>query len=139
MCRKPYPGGFGRGSQWLFQFGDTADRIGKIKVGAEGYGGSVGIGWLFLPVLKSFATISADPHSACRRAEALRTLSSRQVARPISFLHKDGLATYRIGFHNSEEVGRGVHAVILDQRPIADVNVPLGEDGDTHDIRAVTG
>lgn len=31
-------------AQWLFQFGDTADRMGKIKVGAHGEGGSVWIG-----------------------------------------------------------------------------------------------
>lgn len=45
MCRKPTLRGFGGGKQWLFQFGDSADRIGKIKVGAKGNGGSVWIGW----------------------------------------------------------------------------------------------
>jgi cellobiose phosphorylase len=50
-----------------------------------------------------------------------------------------GSATYRIRFDNSKSVGRGVQSVMLDGTLLADGNVPLNEDGLTHDVRVVIG
>lgn len=71
----------------------------------------------------------ADPRQRLSMSRGIANLEFPPVGRPISFLHKDGLATSRIGFHSSEGVSRGVHAMILDERPMADVNMPLSEEG----------
>lgn len=54
-------------------------------------------------------------------------------------VYRYGLATYRISFDNSKGVGRGVHSVMLDGRPMTDGNVPLRKGGHTHDVRVVIG
>ena len=53
--------------------------------------------------------------------------------------YKYGSATYRIRFDNSKRVGRGVQSVMLDGTLLADGNVPLNEDGLTHDVCVVIG
>src|SRR5262249_47970705 len=53
--------------------------------------------------------------------------------------YRHGSATYRIRFDNSSKVGRGVRSVELDGTPLANGNVPLSEDGLTHDVRVVIG
>jgi hypothetical protein len=79
--------GLGGGSQWQFQFGDPADGIGKIKVGAEGKVGVFGSAG-FSSLLGSHLQRRPIRASACRRAEALRTLSSRQLAGLSAFYTK---------------------------------------------------
>ena len=53
--------------------------------------------------------------------------------------YRYGLGTYRIRFDNSKKIGRGVQSVTLDGVLLADGNVPLNEDGLTHDVRVVIG
>ena len=53
--------------------------------------------------------------------------------------YKYGSATYRIHLDNSKRVGRGVQSVMLDGTLLADGNVPLNEDGLTHDVCVVVG
>jgi cellobiose phosphorylase len=53
--------------------------------------------------------------------------------------YSHGSARYRIRFDNSNEVGFGVRSVTLDGAALADGNVPLSDDGLTHDVRVVIG
>jgi cellobiose phosphorylase len=48
-------------------------------------------------------------------------------------------ATYRIFVDNSAGTGRGVKSVELDGQPLSDGNVPLGDDGKTHNVRVRLG
>jgi cellobiose phosphorylase len=53
--------------------------------------------------------------------------------------YRYGSATYRIRFDNSKAIGRGVHSVTLDGKPVADKRVPLVEDGRLHDVHVGIG
>ena len=50
----------------------------------------------------------------------------------LSYRHRS--ATYRILVDNSAGMGRGVKSVELDGQPLSDGNVPLGDDGKTHNV-----
>jgi len=55
----------------------------------------------------------------------------------LSYRHRS--ATYRILVDNSAGTGRGVKSVELDGQPLSDGNVPLGDDGKTHNVRVRLG
>jgi cellobiose phosphorylase len=55
----------------------------------------------------------------------------------LSYRHRS--ATYRILVDNSTGKGRGVKSVELDGQPMSDGNVPLGDDGKTHNVRVRLG
>jgi cellobiose phosphorylase len=55
----------------------------------------------------------------------------------LSYRHRS--ATYRILVDNSAGMGRGVKSVELDGQPMSDGNVPLDDDGKTHNVRVRLG
>ena len=55
----------------------------------------------------------------------------------LSYRHRS--ATYQFLVDNSAGMGRGVKSVELDGQPLSDGNVPLGDDGKTHNVRVRLG
>ena len=56
-----------------------------------------------------------------------------------SLTYRHRFATYGIVVDNSAGMGRGVKSVELDGQPMSDGNVPLGDDGKTHNVRVRLG
>jgi cellobiose phosphorylase len=95
------------------------------------YTGSAG--WLYRVALEAILGLR-------REGRILRfepCVSARWPGYEMSYKYQS--ATYRIRFYNSKRAGRGVQSVMLDWTLLADGNVPLNDDGLTHDVRVVVG
>jgi cellobiose phosphorylase len=52
---------------------------------------------------------------------------------------RHGSATYRIHVDNTSGIGRGVGALILDGERVGGTQVPLSDDGRSHDLDVIIG
>ncbi|HEV2883412.1 MAG TPA: glucoamylase family protein [Pyrinomonadaceae bacterium] len=59
--------------------------------------------------------------------------------REFEITYRRGASTYRIKVENPLAISRGVASVELDGQPVADGEIPVADDGQTHNVRVVMG